>query len=104
MDTWLKNESLEKRVGGGEKQRQLGADGMDTVEEKLELILWMLKMIGSTWREAHRLERIDMTISMIKRISTPIETWEHHLKGMESTLDFEATRIPQQKQNKEFGS
>ena len=30
---------------------------METIEENLELILRMLKMIGSTWREARRLEK-----------------------------------------------
>ena len=34
MDTWLGiYESLTKRVGGQEKQRQLGADGINTVEK-----------------------------------------------------------------------
>ena len=61
---------------------------------KLRDDLANVEMIGSSWKEAHRLERIDMTISMIKRISTPIEIWEHRLgKGMESTFDFEATQI-----------
>ena len=32
-----------------------------------------------------------------RRVRTPLR------KGMESTLDFEATRIPQIKQNKGFG-
>ena len=43
-----KFESLKKKGGRAGKQRQLGADGMDSVEENLELILRMLKMIGST--------------------------------------------------------
>ena len=75
-----KSESLKKKGGRAGKQRQLG-DGWNKHRwENLELILRMLKMIGSTWREAHRLKRIDMTTSMIKRISTPIEIWEHHLE------------------------
>ena len=74
-----KSESLKKKGGRAGKQRQLG-DGWNKHRwENLELILRMLKMIGSTWGEAHRLEKIDMTISMIKRISTPIEIWEHCL-------------------------
>ena len=44
-------------VGGRENKGNLRMDEMDTVEEHLELILRMLKMIGSTWREAHRLEK-----------------------------------------------
>ena len=61
-------------------------------------------MIGSTWGGAHRLKRIDSTISMIKK------DWYSHQsmrtpfrKGMESTLDFEATRIPQLKTKKNKG-
>ena len=52
-----KSESLKKKGGREGKQRQLGTDEMETVEDHLELILRMLKMIGSTWREAHRLEK-----------------------------------------------
>ena len=53
---------------------------------------------GSTWRETRRLKRIDMTISIVEK------DWYSHRsmrtpfrKGMESTLDIEATRIPQLK-------
>ena len=49
------------------------------------------------------MKRIDMTTSMIKKdwyshrsMRTPLR------KGKESTLDFEATRIPQIEQNKGF--
>ena len=53
-----KSESLKKERGRVGKQRQLGADGMDTVEENLELILRMGRMMGSSLRE--------MAISMVK--------------------------------------
>ena len=103
MDTWLRNLSpWRKRVGGQENKGNLGRM-KQTPLRKLRIDLANVEMIGSTWREAHRLERIDMTISMIKRISTPIEIWEHRLKGMESTLDIEATRIPQLKTKQRIG-
>ena len=58
MDTWLGiYESLTKKVGGREKQRQLGTVETNTIEKNWGMILRMLKMIGSTWREAHRLEK-----------------------------------------------
>ena len=34
-----KSESLKKKVGGREKQRQLGSDEMNTVEKKLRIDL-----------------------------------------------------------------
>ena len=89
-------------MGGRENKDNLGRM-KQTPLRKLIIDLANIEMIGSTWREAHRLERIDMTISMIKRISTPIEIWEHRLKGMESTLDTEATQIPQLKTKQRIG-
>ena len=41
-------ESLKKRGGRARKQRQLGADGMDTVEQKLRIDLANVGMIGFT--------------------------------------------------------
>ena len=82
--TWINGylikiyESLKKRVGGQENKDNLGRM-KQTPLRKLRIDLSNVEMIGSTWREAHRLERINMTISMIKRISTPIEIWEHRL-------------------------
>ena len=57
----------------------------------------MLKMMDPHEEKHTGWKRVDMTTSMIKRISTPIEIWEQRLKVMESTLDIEATRIPQLK-------
>ena len=74
-----KYESLKKKGGRAGKQRQLGDRWNRYRWENLELILRMLKMIGSTWREAHRLKRINMTTSMIERISIHIAIWEHRL-------------------------
>ena len=66
--------------------------------EELVIDLSDIEMIGSTWREARRLKRIDMTVAIIMKV------WYSHRsmrtpfrKGMESTFDFEATRIPQHK-------
>ena len=52
-----KSVSLKLRVGGRENKGNLGMDETNTGEKNLELILRMLKMIGSTWREARRLEK-----------------------------------------------
>ena len=68
MDTWLRIlNHWRKRLGGREKQRQFG-DGWNKHRwEELILDLADIEMIGSTWREAHRLKRIDMTISIIMK-------------------------------------
>ena len=80
MDTWLQNlNPWRKRVGGRENKGNLGQ--MEWIPmRKLRNDLGDVEMIGSTWKEAHRLERIDMTISMIKRVSIHIAIWEHHLE------------------------
>ena len=105
MDTWFRNLSpWRKGVGGQEKQRQLG-DGWNKHRwEELIIDLADVEMIGSTWRETHRLKRIDMTISIVEK------DWYSHRsmrtpfrKGMESTLDIEATRIPQLKTKQRIG-
>ena len=104
MDAWLKYMSpWIKRVGGRENKSNLERMKR-TPLRRLELILRMLKMIGSTWREIRRLKGLTKTILMIKK------DWYSHRsmrtpfrEGMESTFDFEATRIPQIKQNKGFG-
>ena len=49
------------------KQRQLGSDETNTVEKKLRIDLANVGMIGFTWREAHRLERIEKTTLMNKK-------------------------------------
>ena len=49
-------------------------------------------------------KRINMTTSMIKKDSYSHSNMRtSFMKGMDSTFDFEATRIPQIKQNKGFG-
>ena len=53
-----KSESLKKKGGRAGKQRQLEDRWNKHRWEILELILRMLKKIGTTWREAHRLKRI----------------------------------------------
>ena len=58
----------------------------------------MLKCSDPFEKKTHRLKRINMTISII------MKDWYSHRsmktpfgEGMESTFDFEATRIPQLK-------
>ena len=105
MDTWLRHLiPWRKRVGGREKQRQLGSDETNTVEKKLRIDLANVRMTGCTWRETRRLKRIDMTILIVEK------DWYSHRsmrtpfrKGMESTLDIEATRIPQLKTKQRIG-
>ena len=88
----------EKGWVGGKKQRQLGDGWNKHSWEELIIDLAEVEMIGSTWRETRRLKRIDMTILIVEK------DWYSHRsmrtpfrKGMESTLDIEATRIPQLK-------
>ena len=54
-------------MGGREKQRQLGTAETNTVEKKLRIDLANVGMIGFTWREAHRLERVEKTTLMNKK-------------------------------------
>ena len=76
-----KSESLKQEDGRAGKTKAPW-DGWNKHRwENLELILRMLKMIGSTWREAHRLEiELGWHSWWPRRINTPIETWEHHLE------------------------
>ena len=99
-----KPESLKKKGGRVGKQRQLGSDETNTVEKKLRTDLVNVGMTGCTWRETRRLERIGMTISIIKKDYHPHRNMRTPFRnGMESTVVIEATRIPQIKQNKGFG-
>ena len=109
MDTWLRNMSPWRNKGGRVgKQRQLGVDEANTVE-KAEWQSWVwilrrLKMDGSAWREAHRLKRFDMTISIIMKdwyshwsMRTPLR------KRHGINIWLEATRIPQLKTKQRIG-
>ena len=49
------------------KTKATWADGINTVEKKLRIDLTNVGMIGFTWREAHRLERIENTTLMNKK-------------------------------------
>ena len=104
MDTWLRNLSVSrKRVGGWENKGNLGRMKQTTLG-KLRGDLADVEMIGSTWRETRRLKRIDMTISMIERISTPIEIWGHRLgKVWNQHLTMKQLEYHNSKQNKGFG-
>ena len=59
----------------------------------------MGRKMGSSRREAHRLEKgLTWQSRLSRRISIHIGVWEHRIgKGMASTLDIEETRIPQLK-------
>ena len=79
MDTWLRHQiPWRKRVGGQERQRQLG-DGWNKHRwESWDSILRMLKMNGSTWR-----------------VNTPVEKdWHDNLdyhEGLVFTSEYENT-------------
>ena len=84
-------------MGGLENKYNLGADETSTIE-KLRIDLADVEMIGSTRRETRWLKRIDMTISIIMKDYYSHRNMRTLLwEGMGSTLDIEATRIPQLK-------
>ena len=94
----------ETRVGGWEKQRHLEKDENKHRWEYLELVLRLLTWSDPLEEKTRRLKRIDMTISII------MKDWYSHRsmrtpfgEGMESTLDIEATRIPQLKTKQRTG-
>ena len=91
-----KSGSLKKRVGGRENKGNLETDETNTVQKKLILNLADVEMIGFTWRENTPVKKDWQKQSWWTwRICIRIGVWEHHYeKGMESTFDFEATRIP----------
>ena len=104
IDTWLRNLSPWRKGWEGGKKRQLGTDEANTVAKNWELISRMLKWSDPLEKEHVGWKRICMTISMIKK------DWYSHRsmrtplgEGMESTFDFEATRIPQLKTKPRIG-
>ena len=105
MDTWLRIWVLEEKGWvGGKNKGNLATDETNSVEKKWYLILWMLKWSEPLGEKTRRLKRINITTSMIMKdwylhrsMRTPFR------KGMESTLDIEATRIPQLKTKQRIG-
>ena len=84
--TWIngylvkKSESLKKKGGRVGKTKTTWNGWNKHRWENLELILRMLKMIGSTWREAHRLRKeLTWRPRWSRRISIHIAIWEHRL-------------------------
>ena len=105
MDTRLRNLSpWRKREGGREKQRQAWRRMKQTPLRRNDNRSWEcwsdrihLKRITPVGKDWH--DNLDCREGLVshRNMRTPFG------KGMESTFDFEATRIPQIKQNKGFG-
>ena len=67
-------------MGGCENKGNLGRMKRTPLRKSLELILRMGRMMGSSWRETHRLEiELRWQSRWSRRINIHIEIWEHHL-------------------------
>ena len=62
-----KSESLKKKGGCAGKTKATWADGMDTVEKNLELILQMLEWLDPLEEKHTGWKEIEMTNSMIEK-------------------------------------
>ena len=105
-DTWLKHRiPWRKRVGGRQKQRELG-DGWNKHRwEELILDLADVEMIGSTWRENTPVEKeLTWQSRLSRRISIHIGVWEHHLgKVWNQHLSLKQLKYHNSKQKQRIG-
>ena len=80
LDTWFRNLSpWRKRVGGREKERQLGTDEMDPIGKNWGVNLRMLKWSDPLEGKCTGWEGVTWQSRLSWRISIYIEIWEHHL-------------------------
>ena len=98
----------EKGLEGGKNKGNLGRMKWTPLRKSLELILRMGRMMGSSWRETHRLEiELRWQSRWSRRISIHIAIWEHHLGKVWiqhlTSKQLEYHNLKRNKKNQGFG-